>query len=172
MRIFLIGFMGAGKSYVGRRLAELRQMDFIDLDDYIVEQAGKSIPEIFAQEGEMSFRLWEVKALRDLGNRDQLVIACGGGTPCFFDNLDWMNAHGLTVYLDVALPILQKRLQNEMAKRPLLADKTPDQLHDYLQSKLAERRATYEAARIIYRLEKEDADIALNLNEKLRLVGG
>ncbi len=168
MRIFLIGFMGAGKSFVGSRLAKLRGMDFIDLDEYIVAEAEMSIPEIFAKEGEVGFRLRESDALRQLAQRKNLLIACGGGTPCFFDNMDWMNAEGFTIFLDVEVALLQERLQSEMAQRPLLADKTPDQLRAYLSAKLAERRSYYEAARMIYRQQTGEEDTVAKLHQRLQ----
>ena len=129
MRLFLIGFMGSGKSYVGSRLAEGLDMDFIDLDALIVEKAEKSIPEIFAEEGEMAFRTLERDCLRSLGSCDEVVVACGGGTPCFFDNMDWMNAQGMTIFLQTSVDLLAKRLLSEVAQRPLLAGKTRRNCH-------------------------------------------
>jgi len=95
-RFYLIGFMGSGKSFLGRRLANALQLPFLDLDDYLEEWSGRSIPRIFEESGEEAFRKLESEALRDTARLPSAVIACGGGTPCFGDNMAWMNAHGIT----------------------------------------------------------------------------
>lgn len=153
MRIYLIGFMGAGKSYLGRRLAEALDMDFIDLDELIVERAEKSIPEIFQEDGEAAFRALELGCLRSLGGQEDLLVACGGGTPCFFDNMEWMVHDGQTIFLDVPVATLLERLRPEIAQRPLLAGKSEKELHSFLEEKLAERRPFYEQAAVVYREE-------------------
>ena len=96
-RIFLTGFMGSGKSYTGRRLSEALGIPFIDLDHWIEDQEGQSIQAIFEKSGEAAFRQIEREALHQMIAYEQAVIACGGGAPCFFDNMEWMNRHGITV---------------------------------------------------------------------------
>lgn len=142
--IYLIGFMGAGKSWTGQRLAKLLQRDFLDLDDCIERSSSKSIQEIFADHGEAHFRQLESKTLRQLAELDAAVISCGGGTPCQNDNIDWMNANGTTVFLDVAEDILVDRLSKAFAHRPLLAKQT--NLQQFIINKLEERRSFYEQA--------------------------
>lgn len=148
MRIFIIGFMGAGKTWSGRRLAERLGWLFIDLDDLIQTQQQMSIPEIFARFGEDGFRMIEAKALRSLVTMDDLIVATGGGTPCFFENIDWMNAHGVTVYLKTPIPLLVSRLSRR-TDRPLLARVPADELEDFIRKMMDRRRLFYEQAQFI-----------------------
>lgn len=143
--IFLIGFMGAGKSTLGRKMAAQGRYDFIDLDDFITEIAGQSIPEIFAQKGETIFRGIETEALRriaPLSNKD-LVIACGGGAPCFGNNLAIMKSKGTVVYLKPGIEELTRRLLPEQAGRPLIRDIAPEHLQNHIYNMLNGREAFY-----------------------------
>ena len=110
MRIFLLGFMGSGKSHWGRQWSDVYDLKFIDLDEKIENQEHKSIIEIFENEGEDYFRQKEAILLRSLIKEDNCIISCGGGTPCFFDNMDWMNEQGITIWLDEDIDDLVKRL--------------------------------------------------------------
>lgn len=149
MRIFLIGFMGSGKSHIGKRLAPKMGYEFIDLDQLIEANANKKISEIFKLEGEEYFRQLESTTLKSLGQKDKIIISTGGGTPCFFDNMEWMKAHGKTIFLDVATTILVDRLLPRTAHRPLLAEKSSEEITSFIEKKLAARRKDYEQSEII-----------------------
>lgn len=151
--------MGAGKTYLGRQLAEKLDFAFVDLDELIVERAEKSIPDIFAEEGEAAFRALELGCLRSLGESEEMVIACGGGTPCYFDNMDWMLENGTTIFLDTAVDLLYQRLKPEIEKRPLLADKSEDELVLYLEEKIEERLPFYSKASLIIKQENTSSDV-------------
>jgi len=144
--IFLLGFMGSGKSYWGRRLSATLEMPFYDLDAYIVTQTGKSIPELFAEHGEAGFRKMEQAHLRSLMEQSASVVSTGGGTPCFFDNMEQMNRFGRTIYLQVPVEILAARLSKEMHRRPLLAGLNSEDLPDFIKNLLEKRAPFYELA--------------------------
>lgn len=120
-RIYLVGLPGSGKTTLGKELAEKLGYRFIDLDDAIVEEAGKTIPEIFSHQGEGNFRIMEREVLHSISAiQDRFVMATGGGAPCYHFNMDFMNEHGITVYLDVSPGDLALRLLDEgIEKRPL-----------------------------------------------------
>lgn len=158
MRIFLIGFMGSGKSHIGKRLAPKMGYEFMDLDHLIETNAGKKISEIFKTEGEESFRQLESETLKSLGKKDKIIISTGGGTPCFFDNMEWMKKHGKTIFLDVVTPILVERLLPRTAHRPLLAGKSPEELTLFIEEKLEARRKNYEQSEIILVQEEMEMD--------------
>lgn len=144
MRIFLTGFMGSGKSYLGKLLATRLGFGFVDLDDLIEARMGMPIFQIFEQLGEPAFRKAEAECLRSLAVRGQIVVATGGGTPCFFENLNWMNENGVTIYLATSPLVLAQRLLSEKAKRPLLAHLQDNALKNFIEGKLTERREFYE----------------------------
>ncbi|WP_442588956.1 shikimate kinase [Pedobacter sp. AW31-3R] len=148
MKIFLIGFMGCGKSTLGRKLAVKMAYDLIDLDHKVEEKTGSTIASYFAEHGEETFRKLERDTLQSFPYPKNSVIATGGGTPCFFDNMDWMNANGLTVYIDMPAQALAKRLEKGAAKRPLLQGLNEEALVNFIEEKLAERRKYYENARL------------------------
>ena len=147
-KIFLIGFMGSGKSTVGRQLATQLQYHFIDLDTLIEQQEKVTIAQLFASQGESYFREQEALHLRSLDKHERVVVATGGGCPCYHDNMDWMNQHGVTVYLEASVKLLTDRLKKEKDNRPLLQGKSPEALADFIQQKLSERIAYYQAAQI------------------------
>jgi len=113
LRIYLIGFMASGKSETGRELARLLGMPFQDLDDRIEEEAGRSIPDLFAAQGERSFRALESRLLKETGALAGAVIATGGGAPCYHEGMDWINRSGLSIFLDAAQEELARRLSEE-----------------------------------------------------------
>ncbi|HKK78477.1 MAG TPA: shikimate kinase [Phaeodactylibacter sp.] len=160
MQIFLIGFMGSGKSHTGRRLANLLQRPFTDLDQVIVKRAGVDIPTIFAEQGERYFRQLERDCLHTLTAPPKRVVACGGGTPCFFDNMAWMNQQGLTVYLRADAELLAQRLLKGRATRPLLKGLSPEQLPAFITEKLAARTPYYMRANVIYDQKEIQEDVA------------
>ncbi len=120
-RIYLVGLPGSGKTTLGKQLAEKLNLRFIDLDEAIVEEAGKTIPEIFSHQGEGNFRIMEREVLHSISAiEDDFVMATGGGAPCYHFNMDFMNDHGQTVFLDVSAGDLALRLMDEgIEKRPL-----------------------------------------------------
>ncbi len=150
MKLFLIGFMGSGKSYLSKKIAQRRNLDFIDLDNWIEEKAQLCIAEIFRQSGEVGFRDWETKALKAMQARDNIVVACGGGTPCFNNNMNLINKMGLSVYLRTPVSLLLQRLGSETAHRPLLAGKSAEELEDFVRYQLKKRTYFYEKAHLIF----------------------
>lgn len=144
--VFLIGFMGSGKTYWGRRLGEAFDVPFYDLDATIVAHAGKTIPEIFAESGEEGFRRQERTRLLELLDQSPCIVATGGGTPCFFDNMEQMNLRGRTVFLDLPLAELLSRLERGKHKRPLLAGLSTEELPVFIEKMLEKRLPFYEKA--------------------------
>ncbi len=144
--IFLIGYMGCGKSTLGRNLSRLTGLRFIDLDNYIETRFHARVKDIFAERGETGFRLLEQKMLREVGEFCDVIVACGGGTPCFFDNMEYMNGAGTTVLLDTSLDKLHTRLMRGRHKRPLIADKGDEELREFIVKALAERMPHYSKA--------------------------
>ncbi|MGI6218626.1 MAG: shikimate kinase [Bacteroidaceae bacterium] len=149
-RIFLIGYMAAGKTTLGRALARTLNLQFLDLDQYIEQRQHATITTLFERHGEAGFRQIERQHLHEAGEFENTLIACGGGTPCHFDNIDYMNRQGQTVFLSVPLPVLLRRLRANRSKRPLLAQKTDAQLHDYIAAQLQERLPYYTQARYTF----------------------
>lgn len=147
MKIFLIGFMGSGKTHWGRLLSEKLGIVFFDLDEQVAEQTGKSIPEIFASEGEEQFRLIEKDIMHIITeSHGSFVMSCGGGTPCYFNNIDYMKQAGTVVWINTPLETLYKRLIREKQFRPLIKDLSDDQLNSFIQKKFSDRRIYYEQA--------------------------
>ncbi len=149
MRIFLIGFMGCGKSTVGRPLALALNLTFIDLDSFLEEKYFRTIPQIFAEEGEDGFRRKERKVLEEVSSFDDVIVATGGGAPCFFDNMDLMNNSGLCIFLDVAVNSLVSRLMHAKTERPLIMGKSIEELRGYIEELMQKRRPFYEKSRYI-----------------------
>jgi len=147
--------MGAGKSYWGKQLAEHLELPFYDLDDVIVESEEMSISDIFATKGEDYFRQRESFWLRELSEGDNFLISCGGGVPCFQDNMDVMNERGITIWLNPELPVIVDRLKRKKSKRPLIADLPDDELLAFVEKKLAERQPFYQQAQIT--IEESDS---------------
>jgi len=183
MNIFLVGFMGAGKSYIGRKLALVLDRPFADLDVWIETTTGKTIKTIFKEEGEDSFRNLEAIHLRKSKNHKHLVLATGGGTPCFHNNMEWMLSQGRVVFLDPPIGTLLSRLEGERAHRPLLAqneDATEENsradLHrppslafaESVSRRLAERRPIYENAHLIVDGDNDEQDILRLIQKSLQ----
>ena len=159
MTIFLIGFMGSGKTYLGKILSSQMDIPLIDLDEWIEKREKRSISKIFEQEGELAFRLMETTALHELDEMSQsgmdLIVSTGGGTPCFHDNMDLMNRIGTTIWLNPPINILLSRLVNEKDHRPLLAGLTNEQMKDFVNQKIQDRIVFYKKAM----LQVNDAEI-------------
>lgn len=149
MRIFLIGYMGSGKSMVGKELAQKLNLHFIDMDDYIEERNCKSIPQIFADDGEEGFRKMEQKALHELSEFENVVIATGGGAPCFFDNMEVIKHSGRSIYLKATARIIAERLIESKVERPLIKGKTEQELILFIDQTLNKREKWYEQADVI-----------------------
>ncbi len=149
MKVFLIGYMGCGKSTMGRKLSERLDVAFIDLDKYIEQKYFKTIPQIFEEEGEAEFRLKEQAALKEVAEFDDVIVATGGGAPCFFDNMEVMNQAGLCIFLDVDVEELAHRLIQSKTERPLIKGKSPEELVDFILEMMKKRRPFYEKARCV-----------------------
>ena len=159
MKIFLIGFMGSGKSYWGRKLSEKLNLPFFDLDEQVVSHEGKSISEIFTVHGEEYFRLQEKNTLHLLTeSHDSFIMATGGGTPCYFNNIEYMHLSGTTVWINTSQDELFRRLILEKEKRPLISELTDEQLQGFISKKYSDRRIYYEQADMIIDDETLDLD--------------
>lgn len=146
MKLFLIGMMGSGKSFWTKKLSKKLKSGGYDLDFLIESHEEKTIPEIFAEDGEEYFRKSESKILRWFGEKKAFVLATGGGTPCFHDNMSWMNKNGITVWIDETVDVLAKRLEPEKDHRPLIQHLSDVELKTFLANKLAERTPFYQQA--------------------------
>jgi shikimate kinase len=145
-RIFLIGFMGSGKSTLGAKLARQIGYDFVDMDQLIEETAGMTVPGIFNELGEKVFRKWEHDIVLELSRRDKVVISTGGGAPCHSDLIRIMNKSGTTIYIKLPPEALAMRLLNSKTERPLIKGKSEKELLDYIHLKLEERDFYYNQA--------------------------
>lgn len=162
MIVFLIGFMGSGKSFYAKGLSGYLHVPFVDLDQFIEEEQGISISEIFEKMGESGFRILESMAIKQVyagllsrttekqdKNGILGIISCGGGTPCFNGNMEWMNEHGMTIWINPAEEIIWERLIKDRHTRPLVASLTEDELRDFIHQKLLERKPYYEKAQSV-----------------------
>ena len=147
IRIILIGYMGAGKTTVGRALSKELGIIFYDLDWYIESRMRKSVSQIFAERGEEGFRKIEYNMLHEVAEFENVIISCGGGTPCFFDNMDYLNQQGQVVYLKADPEVLYKHLLMAKVERPLLKNKTPEELITFIREQLEKREPFYSKAR-------------------------
>lgn len=150
MRIFLIGFMGSGKTSIGKKLAGKLSLNFVDLDKYIEAKNFRTITHLFEEAGENKFREIEHKALMEVSEFENVVVATGGGTPCFYNNLELMNTRGVTVYLKMNPGALTNRLKNsKKVERPLIKGLAGDDLAQFIGMKLTEREKYYEQAKYV-----------------------
>lgn len=145
-RIFLIGFMGSGKSTLGSRLARKIGYQFVDMDHLIEETAGMTVPGIFSEHGEDVFRKWEHDILQELSNRDQVVVSTGGGAPCHGDMINLMNEYGATIYIELSPAALKERLLHSRTERPLIKGKSEPELTVFISTLLAKREPFYKQA--------------------------
>ena len=146
-RIFIIGYMGAGKTTVGKALAKELNIEFYDLDWYIDARMRKTVKQIFDEQGEEGFRRIENNMLHEVGEFENVIVSCGGGTPCFFDNMDFMNRQGETVYLKATPEVLYGHLKMGKTVRPLLLNKTPEEVQVFIKEQLQKREAFYTKAK-------------------------
>ena len=154
IRIFLTGYMGSGKTTLGRALAADLNVQFIDLDHYIEQRYRKTIAQLFAENGEDGFREIERRMLHEVGEFEDVIISTGGGTPCFFDNIEFMNAQGTTIYLDVPVERLFIRLCIARSKRPLIKDKDDEELRAFIIEQLEKRAPHYSKAQYSFRADR------------------
>ena len=141
--VFLVGFMGCGKTSWGRKLAAGLDYDFIDLDHALEAHVGMAIPQYFTTHGEDAFRQLESEILKTTHYPVSTIVSTGGGLPCFFDHMDWMNNHGQTIYIQLSPKALANRLENARTPRPVLQGKKGDELVAFIEHKLAERESFY-----------------------------
>jgi shikimate kinase len=153
MKIFLIGFMGCGKSSLGKRLANKLKLEFIDLDSEIEKLKLKSVSSIFFEEGEDKFRVYETEQLTKIYTLNNVVISTGGGTPCFNENMDLINKSGISIYIKMSSESLLHRLVNSKKERPLVKRMTYFELKKFISKKLTEREVYYNQANIIVKGE-------------------
>ncbi len=147
LRIILIGYMGSGKTTIGRALSKELNIPFYDLDWYIESRMRKTVKQIFDEKGENGFRKIEQSMLHEVAEFENVILSCGGGTPCFFDNMDYMNAQGETVYLKATPDVLYGHLKMGKSVRPLLLDKTPEEVSLFVRKQLQEREPFYTKAK-------------------------
>lgn len=166
VRIFLTGYMGAGKTTLGKAFARELGLSFIDLDWYIEERFHRTISQLFAERGEEAFRRLERNMLHEVGDFENVVVSTGGGTPCFFDNMDYMNAQGQTVFLDVDEDTLFRRLRAATSQRPILQGKSEAELRTFIREALAGRMPFYGQAR--YRFDGSRLESLQQIDESVR----
>lgn len=171
-RIIIIGYMGSGKTTVGRALAKELNLPFYDLDWYIESRMRKKVSQIFAERGEEGFRQIERNMLHEVAEFEDVVISCGGGTPCFFDNMDYLNSQAQVVWLKATPEVLHRHLLMGKGDRPLLKGKTPDELIAYIREQLEYREQFYSKARYVLDVSLMDnyEKIAITVHELCQLL--
>lgn len=156
MRIFLIGFMFSGKSTVGKKLASIMGYDFIDTDKYFEDKYKISIFDFFEKFGEEMFRKFEHEILKELIIKENTIISTGGGLPCFNDNMDIINDKGISIYLEMPFKAIINRQKNSKQKRPLLQNKTQEEIEEYLKALLTKREPIYKKSKITIEAQNID----------------
>ena len=168
-RIFLTGYMGAGKTTLGKAFARKLNLPFVDLDWYMEERFHKTVGELFVERGEAGFRELEKNMLHEVGAFEDVVISTGGGAPCFFDNMDFMNRNGKTVFLNVHPDVLFRRLRVAKQQRPILQGKQDDELKEFIIRALEKRTPFYSQAQYVFNADElEDRSQIEKSVEKLR----
>ncbi len=167
MNIFLVGFMGSGKTYWGRIWSHQYGLQFFDLDDMIELKQKKTIATIFEKDGEAFFRKIETTALKTFSEKNNCIIACGGGTAAYNDNMQWMNENGITVYLSATAHYIYDRVLEEKEKRPLISKLNQGELFFFIEQKVKERELFYKQAKFILPVEELTAKSLKPLKIKL-----
>lgn len=170
-RIFLIGYMGSGKSTIGKVLAKTMQFSFVDLDLFIEQRFHKSISQIFAESGELAFREIEKRMLIEISSYEKVIISTGGGTPVFEDNMSFMKMKGETVFLDVSETILANRLSKAKDKRPLIAAKSNEEIRTFIHENLNKRRAFYELSKHTLKIDNPEHSVSEIVSDILLELG-
>ena len=169
IRIFLTGYMGAGKTTLGKAFARKLNLPFVDLDWYMEERFHKTVSELFAERGEAGFRELEKNMLHEVGAFEDVVISTGGGAPCFFDHMDFMNRNGKTVFLNVHPDVLFRRLRMAKQQRPILQNKQDDELKEFIVSALEKRAPFYRQAQYVFNADELEDRFQIEKSvEKLR----
>ena len=165
MIVFLVGYMGCGKSVIGSKLAEILKYDFIDLDDFITEKEGDSIKNIFQLNGEIYFRKVETLYLKQVLNFDNTVVSLGGGTPCYGNNMDLIlsSTNAMTIYLKTSISVLANRLSGETTKRPIISHLVSDtELKEFIGKHIFERAPYYEQCGYIIKTDQLSVDAVVS----------
>lgn len=169
IRIIVIGYMGAGKTTVGKALAKELGVPFYDLDWYIETRMRKTVKQIFDERGEEGFRKIEHNLLHEVAEFENVVISCGGGTPCFFDNMEYINRQGDTVYLKATPDVIYKHLKMGKGVRPLLLNKTAEEVQAFIHEQLEYREQFYSKAKHIIDINLlDDYDKINSATEKVK----
>lgn len=171
MKISILGYMGSGKSTIGKQLAKILHVNFNDLDEFVELENNKSVSRIFSDDGEIKFRKMERAALIQLlESSTDAVISLGGGTPVYYNNMEFINENSFSVYLRLSIKDIIERLKNEKQKRPLIAHLNDEQLPEFIAKHLFERRNFYEQAHLVIDVkEKTIEEIALEITKSLPL---
>lgn len=156
--------MGSGKSFFGKYLSQKFNLNYLDLDEFIETSMKLSIPQIFHSSGEKGFREYEANLLRKTIDFNKNIISCGGGTPCFHDNMKWIKDHGISIYLKTSEELLFKRLNNQKEGRPLISSMLDDDLKHFISMKIKEREKFYEQADYTY-LQWQDENSPIELEK-------
>lgn len=147
VRVIIIGYMGAGKTTLGKALSKELGIPFYDLDWYIESRMRRTVEQIFAENGEEGFRKIEYNMLHEVAEFEDVIISCGGGTPCFFDNMDYLNQQGETIYLKATPEVLLRHLKMGKVVRPLLKGKSQEEMKTFIEEQLEKREPFYNKAR-------------------------
>ena len=158
MNIYLVGYMYSGKTTVGRQLARRLGYRFVDLDQALESRYHTTVPLLFQRYGETAFRQLEQQELHGTAELDSTVVSTGGGCPCHADNMQWINAHGISVYLDVSLERLVGRAEKSRKQRPVLSGKSPEELREAIATQLSQRLPLYQQAQIHFPADDPDID--------------
>jgi shikimate kinase len=167
-KIYLVGYMGAGKTTTARRLAQRLGWDVVDTDDLFEEKYKISVCDFFNKYDEDLYRKLEAEVLKSTESMEHVVISTGGGTACYFDNMDWMNQHGATVFLRISQKAVVDRLLHAKRKRPLSIGKSEEELTVFVEQHYTSRLPFYEQARITVKSEDLDLDDLVRQIERLR----
>ena len=165
--IFLLGFMGSGKSHIGKMLSQHLCLSFLDLDHVLEANEGRKIADIFATDGEAFFRNLETETLKKFGNSSYTVVSLGGGAPCFNNNMAVIKQLGISFYLQAPAEVLAKRLFSERAHRPILHNTTEESFTGFIEGKLVERNPFYTQADFTINASQKDVDILRDIEKSL-----
>ena len=169
MQLVLLGYMGSGKSSIAKKLAKAMNLEFIDLDHYIEQKEEASITQIFKEKGEIYFRTTEHQQLKEiLATRNNIVLAVGGGTPCYAGNMALINSYATSIYLKCSIKVLKRRLENAKRQRPLIADIEEEKLSEFIAKHLFERAPFYEQASITVNAEQSQKKIVEEISLKMQ----
>lgn len=161
MHLYLLGFMGVGKTTIGKKLATLLNIPFVDIDLLIEEQTAQSVNDYFIENGEEAFRRLEAQTIRSLKDKNPMVVATGGGLPCYYNNMEFMHEHGYTVFLQATEKFIYSRLIIAKTNRPLLKGMNKTQLHQFIEQKLLERNPLYLQSHFKVNIPPNNAEVLI-----------